>query len=70
VAIVCIRLKDTRETVFFQSIIGTYSHLGWVRTEKPEEGIMRIYTTDDLVDELREVLRSLRTEIEFRDVQI
>ena len=37
-----IKLKNKAETVYFQSIMGTYSHFAWVRTEDPAKGIMQI----------------------------
>ena len=67
-AIIYIKLKNSSETVLFQAILGSYSHLGWVRTEQPDEGIMMIFTTDDLVDEVRKVLQNLKSEMEFEEV--
>jgi predicted AlkP superfamily phosphohydrolase/phosphomutase len=69
-AVIYVRLHNPRETVYFQSILGTYSHLAWIRTERAEEGIIKLISTDDLIDELREVLKNLRAEIEFEEVQI
>ena len=65
-----IRLKDQSDTVYFQSIIGTYCHLAWIRTENAKEGIIKIISTDDLIDEVKRVLENLRTEIEFEEVKI
>ncbi|HEX3036823.1 MAG TPA: DUF4911 domain-containing protein [Thermodesulfobacteriota bacterium] len=67
-AIIHIRLKNPSETVLFQAILGSYSHLGWVRTEQPEEGIMMIFTTDDLVDEVRKVLQNLKSEMGLEEL--
>ncbi len=63
-----IKLKNISETVYFQSIMGTYSHIAWVRTEDPENGIMQITPTEDQVDQVKEILNSLKSEIEFEDV--
>ncbi|HEX3036982.1 MAG TPA: DUF4911 domain-containing protein [Thermodesulfobacteriota bacterium] len=67
-AITYTRLKNPSETVLFQAIFGSYSHLGWVRTEQPDEGIMVIFTTDDLVDEVRKVLQNLKADIVFEEI--
>jgi alkyl hydroperoxide reductase subunit AhpC len=63
-----IKLKDKSETVYFQSIMGTYSHIAWVRTQDPENGIMQITPTEDQVAQVKEILNYLRNEIEFEDV--
>ncbi len=63
-----IKLKNISETVYFQSIMGTYSHLAWVRTEDPVNGIMQITPTEDQEEQVREILGYLRKEIEFEDV--
>ncbi len=63
--IIYVKLKDPSNTVYFQSIIGTYSHLAWTRTENAKESIITIISTDDLINEVREVLRYLKEEIEF-----
>ena len=69
-AAIYIKLKDPSDTVYFQSILGTYSHLAWIRTENAKEGIIKITSTDDLIDETRSVLKSLRAEIEFEEIKI
>ncbi len=69
-AAIYIKLKDPSDTVYFQSILGTYSHLAWIRTENAKEGIIKITSTDDLIDETREVLKNLRAEIEFEEIEI
>jgi hypothetical protein len=68
-AVIYIRLKDPSSTVYFQSIIGIYSHLAWTRTENAKDGIIKITSTDDLINEVREVLRNLRAEIEFEEIK-
>ena len=68
--IIYVKLKDPSNTVYFQSIIGTYSHLAWTRTENAKEGIITIISTDDLINEVREVLRNLKNEIEFEEINI
>jgi hypothetical protein len=64
-----IRLRDLSDTVYFQVVFGTYSHLAWVRTEDPKSGITSIITTEDLVEETRRVLESLKSEVEFDEVK-
>lgn len=63
-----IKLKNNSETVYFQSIMGTYSHAAWVRTEDPSSGVMHVIHTPDLTNEIREILEKLRNEIEFEEV--
>lgn len=65
---ISIKLKNNSESVYFQSIIGTYSHIAWVRTDKPESGIIQVITTDDLLQETRNILERLKKEIEFEEV--
>ncbi len=63
-----IKLKNKSETVYFQSLMGTYSHVAWVRTEDPRKEIMKVITTPDLLDEARKILQTLKNEIEFEEV--
>jgi hypothetical protein len=65
---ISIKLKNNSESVYFQSIMGTYSHLAWVRTDDPASGIIQIITTPDLLEETRNVLEKLKKEIEFEEV--
>ena len=65
---ISIKLKNNSESVYFQSIIGTYSHIAWVRTDNPESGIIQVITTDDLLHETRNILERLKKEIEFEEV--
>jgi hypothetical protein len=65
---ISIKLKNNSESVYFQSIIGTYSHIAWVRTDDPGSGIIQVITTDDLLQETRDILERLRKEIEFEEV--
>lgn len=60
-----LKLRDRSDNVFLQSILGTYSHLMWVRTEDPENHIVKIITTDDLFYLSLEVLVSVKKEIAF-----
>ncbi len=69
-ATIYIKIHDKSETVYVQSIIGTYCHLAWVRTENTEEGIITIISTDDMIGEVKELLRRLREEIQFEEIQI
>ncbi|MBI2486871.1 MAG: DUF4911 domain-containing protein [Deltaproteobacteria bacterium] len=68
-ATIFIKIHDKSETVYVQSIIGTYCHLAWVRTENVEDGIIKIISTDDMVSEVRELLKKLREEIEFEELE-
>ena len=68
--IIYVKLKDKSETIYFQSILGTYSHLAWIRTENPEEGIIKVIPTEDLIDEAREILQNLKAEIDFEEVHL
>ncbi len=63
-----IKLKNKAETVYFQSIMGTYSHFAWVRTQDPAKGIMQITPTEDQMNKTREILGYLKDEIEFEEV--
>ncbi len=63
-----IKLKNIPETVYFQSIMGTYSHIAWVRTQDPAKGIMQITPTEDQVDQVMKILGYLKNEIEFEEV--
>ena len=60
-----IKLRKKSQNILLQSLLGTYSHLMWVRTENPEENIVRISTTDDLLEESKKVLESIADDIEF-----
>ena len=63
-----IKLADRSSNVLLQSILGTYGHLMWVRTEIPKEMIVKVITTPGLASETRGVLEALRGEIEFEFV--
>ncbi len=63
-----IKLKNNSESVYFQSILGTYSHIAWVRTEDPASGVIKVIPTEDLLRETRNILERLRKEIEFEEV--
>ena len=60
-----IKLKNKSSNVLLQSILGTYSHLMWVRMEVPELQIVKIVSTPDLFEESKKVVASLQSEIEF-----
>lgn len=60
-----IKLADKSSNVLLQAILGTYGHLMWVRTEVPQEMIVKVITTPELASETRGVLEALRGEIEF-----
>jgi len=60
-----LKLKNKRDNVLLQSILGSYDHIMWVRTEVPSEMIIKVITTPDLVEEAREILEELKKEIEY-----
>ncbi|HKQ33458.1 MAG TPA: DUF4911 domain-containing protein, partial [Thermodesulfobacteriota bacterium] len=64
---ISIKLRNNSESVYFQSIIGTYSHVAWVRTDDPESGIIQVITTPDLLEETHNILERLKKEIEFEE---
>jgi hypothetical protein len=64
-----IKLKDPSQTVYFQSIIGTYTHIAWTRTENAKEGIIKVSATDDTLSEARRILRELKSEIDFEEIE-
>lgn len=66
--VISIKLKDNSEAVYFQSIMGTYSHLAWVRTDDPASGVIKVITTPDRIEEARALLNSLKDELEFEEV--
>ena len=68
--IIYVKLKYPSDTVYFQSITGTYSHLAWTRTEDAKEGLIKIISTNERIDEVKELLRNLKDEIEFEEVKI
>lgn len=63
-----IKLADRSSNVHLQSVLGTYGHLMWAKTENREEMIVKIITTPGLVVETERVLRALGNEIEFEFV--
>ena len=63
-----IKLADKSSNVLLQAILGTYGHLMWVRTEVPQEMIVKVISTPELASETRRVLEALRGEIEFEFV--
>ena len=67
--VICIKLKDNSEAVYFQSIMGTYSHLAWVRTDDPASGVIKVITTPDRIEEARQLLNNLKTELDFEEVE-
>ncbi len=60
-----IKLKKRSQNILLQSLLGTYSHLMWVRTENPEENIVKIATTDDLLEDSIKVLDSIAGDVDF-----
>ena len=64
-----IKLHKKSQNVLLQSILGTYSHLMWVRTEDPANNLVKIVTTDDLYEESIKVLKNIRSEVEYEFVE-
>ena len=64
-----IKLRNPSQTVYFQSIIGTYTHIAWTRTENAEEGIIKVAATDDTISEARRILQKLKAEIDFKEIK-
>ncbi len=60
-----IRLHKKSQNVLLQSILGSYSHLMWVRTEDRKSALVRVATTDDLYQETVGVLKSIRSYIGY-----
>ncbi len=67
--VIRIKLRDNSEAVYFQSIMGTYSHLAWVRTDDPASGVINIITTPDREDEARALLQDLKSELDFEEIE-
>ena len=68
--VIRIKLRDNSEAVYFQSIMGTYSHLAWVRTDDPGSGIINVITTPDRENEARALLQDLKSELDFKEVEL
>jgi hypothetical protein len=64
-----IKLKNPSQTVYFQSIIGTYTHIAWTRTENADEAIIKVSATDDTLSEARRILQELKSEIDFEEIE-
>ncbi len=64
-----IKLKNPSQTVYFQSIIGTYTHIAWTRTENADEGIIKVSATDDTMPEARRILQDLKSEVDFDEIE-
>ncbi len=65
-----IKLKNRSHNVLLASILGSYSHLMWVRTEDPLNKLVRIATTDDLYDDAIKVLEKIRPDVDYDFVKI
>ena len=65
-----IKLRKKNQNVLLQSILGTYSHLMWVRTECPEKNLVKIATTDDLYEETINVLKKIGSDVEYDFVDV
>ncbi|HSG30909.1 MAG TPA: hypothetical protein VLB82_05120 [Thermodesulfobacteriota bacterium] len=67
---ILIKIKNKSDTVIFHSLLGTYSHLAWVRTEIPDQDIISVTPTDDMLEETMQVLDNLKQEIEFEVLEV
>ena len=67
---ILIKIKNKSDTVIFHSLLGTYSHLAWVRTEIPEQDIISVTPTEDMLNDTLQVLENLKDEIEFEILEI
>lgn len=63
--ILYLRLNKRSQNVILQSVLGSYSHIMWVRTEDPLNMIVKVITTEDLVEETMEILGSLKDTVDF-----
>lgn len=60
-----LKLHKRSQNVILQSILGTYSHIMWVRTEDPASMIIKVITTEDLVEETLWLLNELKKDVDF-----
>ena len=67
---ILIKISKKEDTVLFHSLMGTYSHLAWVRTEIPEEDIVSVTPTDDMLSDTLLVLDNLKEEIDYSIIKI
>ncbi|NIP38340.1 MAG: DUF4911 domain-containing protein [Candidatus Dadabacteria bacterium] len=67
---ILIKIQNKSDTVIFHSLLGTYSHLAWVRTEVPDEDIISVTPTDDMLGDTLQVLENLKDEINFELLEI
>jgi len=65
-----IKLHKKSQNVLLQSILGSYSHLMWVRTEDRKNALVRIATTDDFYQETINVLKGIRLYVDYDIVEI
>ncbi len=63
-----LKLKNKSDNVVFNSIAGGYSHIIWVRTENPEDPVIRVFTTPDFELETRDILAAISEEVDFEFV--
>ena len=67
--VIFIKLLDKSQNVLLQSLLGTYSHLMWVRTEDPASNLVKIVTTEDLYEETINVLEAIKADIDYEFVE-
>lgn len=67
---ILIKISKKEDTILFHSLMGTYSHLAWVRTEIPEQDIISVTPTEDMLNDTLLVLDNLRQEIDFNIIEI
>lgn len=67
---ILIKISNKEDTILFHSLMGTYSHLAWVRTEIPEQVIISVTPTDDMLGDTLIVLNNMKQEIDFNIIEI
>ena len=67
---ILIKISNKEDTILFHSLLGTYSNLAWVRTEIPEQDIISVTPTEDMLNDTLLVLDNLRQEIDFNIIEI
>ena len=65
-----VKISKKEDTVLFHSLMGTYSHLAWVRTEIPDDDIVSVTPTEDMLNDTLLVLEALREEIDYSIIKI
>lgn len=64
-----VKLKNRKDNVVFNSILGGYSHLMWISEENPSDPVIRVFSTRGLAGEARDALERAAGEVEFDFVE-